>query len=47
LIHSSQTGLAGIAGNKGGVAIRFDVGNRSVCFICAHMAAGARSRSAF
>ena len=35
-----QTGFSGVAGNKGGVAIRMDVDYSSVCFINAHMAAG-------
>ncbi|KAL9616124.1 MAG: hypothetical protein Q9160_008980 [Pyrenula sp. 1 TL-2023] len=35
-----KTGLSGIAGNKGAVAIRFDYGSTSLCFVTAHLAAG-------
>ena len=35
-----KTGLAGLAGNKGGVAIRMDIFDTSICFVCAHLAAG-------
>jgi hypothetical protein len=35
-----KTGLSGIAGNKGAVAIRMDYANTSLCFVTAHLAAG-------
>lgn len=35
-----KTGLAGLAGNKGGVAIRMDIHDTTLCFVCAHLAAG-------
>ena len=35
-----KTGLSGIAGNKGAVAIRMDLASTSVCFVTAHLAAG-------
>lgn len=35
-----MTGLSGIAGNKGAVAIRMEVASTSICFITAHLAAG-------
>ena len=35
-----KTGLSGIAGNKGAVAIRMDVDSSSLCFVTAHLAAG-------
>lgn len=35
-----KTGLSGIAGNKGAVAIRMDYANTKICFVTAHLAAG-------
>ncbi|MCJ1286922.1 inositol polyphosphate 5-phosphatase [Xylographa opegraphella] len=35
-----KTGLSGIAGNKGAVAIRMDFANTRICFVTAHLAAG-------
>ncbi|SNX84307.1 related to phosphatidylinositol phosphate phosphatase [Melanopsichium pennsylvanicum] len=35
-----KTGLKGMSGNKGGVAIRMDYNDTSLCFITAHFAAG-------
>ncbi|PHH80054.1 hypothetical protein CDD80_3043 [Ophiocordyceps camponoti-rufipedis] len=35
-----KTGLSGMAGNKGAVAIRFDYANTQICFVTAHLAAG-------
>jgi hypothetical protein len=35
-----KTGLGGAAGNKGGVAIRLRYKATSMCFVCAHFAAG-------
>ncbi|MCJ1387033.1 inositol polyphosphate 5-phosphatase [Xylographa soralifera] len=35
-----KTGLSGVAGNKGAVAIRMDFANTRICFVTAHLAAG-------
>ncbi|KKY17403.1 putative synaptojanin 2 [Phaeomoniella chlamydospora] len=35
-----KTGLSGIAGNKGAVAIRLEFASTSICFVTAHLAAG-------
>lgn len=35
-----KTGMSGIAGNKGAVAIRLDYASTSLCFVTAHLAAG-------
>lgn len=35
-----KTGMSGIAGNKGAVAIRFEYASTSLCFVTAHLAAG-------
>lgn len=35
-----KTGMSGMAGNKGAVAIRMDYGNTRICFVTAHLAAG-------
>ncbi|GAA6009081.1 hypothetical protein JCM10207_004086 [Rhodosporidiobolus poonsookiae] len=37
---TKKTGLKGMAGNKGAVAIRLDYHNTSFCFLTAHLAAG-------
>jgi len=39
-IDQVKTGLSGVAGNKGGVAIRMTFYNSSLCFVCSHFAAG-------
>ncbi|KAA8893460.1 SacI homology domain-containing protein [Sphaerosporella brunnea] len=35
-----KTGMSGVAGNKGAVAIRFEYANTPMCFVTAHLAAG-------
>ncbi|OJD18585.1 hypothetical protein AJ78_01426 [Emergomyces pasteurianus Ep9510] len=35
-----KTGLSGMAGNKGGCAIRLEYSNTRICFVTAHLAAG-------
>ncbi|KAL9582593.1 MAG: hypothetical protein Q9203_005426 [Teloschistes exilis] len=35
-----KTGMSGIAGNKGAVAIRLDYANTRICLVTAHLAAG-------
>ncbi|CAD6914913.1 unnamed protein product [Tilletia laevis] len=37
---TKKTGLRGMSGNKGGVAIRLKVFDSTVCFVTAHLAAG-------
>lgn len=37
---TKKTGMSGMAGNKGAVAIRFDYANTQICFVTAHLAAG-------
>lgn len=39
-ITTKKTGLKGMAGNKGAVAVRMDLDESSFCFITAHFAAG-------
>lgn len=39
-IDSVKTGLGGATGNKGACAIRFVLNGSSICFVCAHFAAG-------
>jgi synaptojanin len=39
-VDSVKTGLGGATGNKGAAAIRFVLDGTSLCFVCAHFAAG-------
>ncbi|RWS07386.1 synaptojanin-1-like protein [Dinothrombium tinctorium] len=39
-VDQVKTGLGGATGNKGGVAIRMLFYSSSICFVCAHFAAG-------
>lgn len=36
----NKTGMSGMAGNKGAVAIRMEYDSTSICFVTAHLAAG-------
>ncbi|CAI1714255.1 hypothetical protein SEUBUCD646_0N02130 [Saccharomyces eubayanus] len=40
---TKKTGFGGITGNKGAVAIRFDYGATSFCFVNTHLSAGANN----
>ncbi|XP_054846129.1 synaptojanin-2 [Eublepharis macularius] len=39
-VDTVKTGMGGKAGNKGAVAIRFQVYSTSLCFVCSHLTAG-------
>lgn len=39
-IATVKTGMGGATGNKGGIGIRMQFYNSSVCFVCSHLAAG-------
>uniref|UniRef100_A0A7S4NMY5 Inositol polyphosphate-related phosphatase domain-containing protein n=1 Tax=Guillardia theta TaxID=55529 RepID=A0A7S4NMY5_GUITH len=38
-IHHVATGFLGLVGNKGGIAVKFSLGDRSLCFINSHLSA--------
>jgi alpha-D-ribose 1-methylphosphonate 5-triphosphate synthase subunit PhnG len=37
---TKKTGLQGLSGNKGGVGIRFDLFDSTICLMTCHLAAG-------
>ena len=39
-VDTVKTGLKGSTGNKGAVAIRLLLHSTTICFVCAHLAAG-------
>ena len=43
MIQTVKTGLGNVVGNKGGVGIKFNVGNTSLLFISCHLASGQTS----
>ncbi len=40
---SRKTGLRGMSGNKGGIGIRFNLYDTTLCFMTAHLAAGLKA----
>ncbi|TPX50429.1 hypothetical protein SeLEV6574_g00906 [Synchytrium endobioticum] len=42
-VSLKRTGMGGMAGNKGGVAVSFSYYDTSMCFVSAHLAAGERN----
>ena len=35
-----KLGYGGMTGNKGAIGVRLELGGTSLCFVCAHLAAG-------